>query len=340
MTRIATLTTALLAILLAGAHPAPAAPQVRTFALTDTKNLTVVNVKAQAVEYEGRKCVLVTNDTQKDGFALLQGTEDFQDGTIEADVAVKISVPPPKFRMPGFVGIGFRARPDASKYELFYWRPGNAVSDDQDQRNHSVQYVFMPDFDWYQLRYDWPEIYEAYAPLKFQTWTRVKIEVRGRAAKLYLNGSEGPSLVVSPLLGPDLRGGVALWGYQNENAYFSNVRVTSAAPLPVKNGSEAGGAWQVKFVSDIGSFSGTLQLKRDGGKMTGTWSGDLGQNRPVTGSWRDGFVQLRFDALWKYPQFQGQGPATLAGWIDGDSAEGRMRVADLTEGRWTATRKP
>ena len=338
-TRLGGLTFAVLLILLAGANSAHAAPQVQTFPLRDTNNLAVVNVKAEAVEYQGRKCVLVTNDTQKDGFALLQGTENFQDGAIEADVALRISVPPPAFRMPGFVGIGFRARPDASKYELFYWRPGNSVSDDQSMRNHSVQYISVPDFDWYALRYGWPWIYEAYAPLKLETWTKVRIEVSGRTAKLYLNGSRSPSLVVSPLLGPDLQGGVALWGYQNEDAYFSNVRITNSTPLPVKNGSDASGAWQVKFSSDIGAFNGTLHLQREGDKITGTWSGDLGQARPIAGTWRDGYVELSFDAQWKFPHLQGHGPATLAGWIDGGSADGRMRVEALTEGRWTATRK-
>ncbi|MGH9396269.1 MAG: hypothetical protein ACRD18_05405 [Terriglobia bacterium] len=328
------------AILLACASFAQAASKVQTFALSDTKNLILVNVRAEAVEYKGRTCVRLTNDTKKDGFALLRGTEDFQDGTIDADIALKIAAPRPPFHMPGFVGIAFRARPDASRYELFYLRPGNSSSDNQAMRNHSVQYVSVPDFDWYKLRYQWPWVYEAYAPLKLETWTKVRIEVKGRTAKLYLNGSENPSLVVDPLLGRDLRGRVALWPYQGEEAYFSDVRITNSTPLPVKNGSDAGGAWQVTFSSDVGKFHGTLQLKRDGSKVTGTWSGDLGHARPVTGTWRDGYIELSFDAQWKYPHLQGHGTATLAGWIDGDSAHGRMKVEDLTGGRWMATRKP
>ena len=106
-----------------------AAPDAQTFALSDTKDLVLLNVKAEAVEYKGRKAVRLTKDAQKDGFALLRGT-DFQDGTIEADIALKITTPP-GVRMPGFVGIAFRARPDASRYELFYLRPGNSHAEDQ-----------------------------------------------------------------------------------------------------------------------------------------------------------------------------------------------------------------
>lgn len=331
----------LFTILLASASVGRAASDTQTFALTDPSDLVLLNVKADAVEYKGRKAVRLTKDVEKGGFALLKGT-DFQDGTIEADIALKITTPP-GVRMPGFVGIAFRARPDASRYELFYLRPGNSGSDDQAMRNHSVQYTSEPDFDWYRLRRQWPWVYESYADLRPETWTKVRIEVAGRSARLYLNGSTKPSLVVDGLKGQDLRGGVALWPYEGEEAYFSNVRITNTTPLPVKNGSDVAGAWQVKFSSDAGPFSGALTLARDGSKVTGTWSGDLGKARPVTGTWRDGYVELKFDADW--PR-QGPGdpdagstPALLAGWIDGDTAGGRMTVQGRADGRWNAARK-
>lgn len=314
--------------------------QAQTFALSDMKDLVLLNVKADALEYKGRKAVRLTKDTEKDGFALLRGTE-FQDGTIEADIALKITTPP-GVRMPGFVGIAFRARPDASRYELFYLRPGNSHAEDQAMRNHAVQYVSEPDFGWYKLRREWPWVYEAYADLQTETWMKVRIEVKGRSAKLYLNGSENPSLVVDGLKGEDLRGGVALWGYQGEEAYFSNVRITNSTPLPVKNGVDASGTWQVKCSSDAGMFDGVLQLKREGSTVTGTWSGTLGNARPVTGTWREGYVELSFPAEWPNGQLGKSGSATaiLAGWIDGDAASGRMKVEGRADGRWTAMRKP
>jgi hypothetical protein len=311
----------------------------QSFALRDTSDLVLVNVHAAAVEYNGRKAVRLTKDTEKDGFALLRGA-DFQDGTVEGDVALKITTPP-GVRMPGFFGIAFRARPDASRYELFYLRPGNSRSDDQAMRNHSVQYVSMPDFDWYKLRREWPWVYESYANLQTETWMKVNIEVKGRSASLYLNGSEQPSLVVDGLKGEDLRGGVALWGYEGEEAYFSNFRITASTPMPVKNGGDVSGTWQVKFLSDAGAFEGTLQLRREDSKVAGTWSGALGGGRPVTGTWRNGYVELSFNAEWPAGQLGNSGNATaiLAGWIDGDEASGRMRVETRADGRWTAKRK-
>lgn len=328
-----------------GASVGQATPDAQTFALSDTKDLVLVNVKAEAVEYKGRKAVRITKEksTAKsdfDGFALLKGT-DFQDGTIEGDIALRITRPP-AYRMPGFVGIAFRARPDASRFELFYLRPGNSHADDQAMRNHSVQYTSEPDFGWYKLRREWPWVYEGHEELQTETWTKVKIDVKGRYARLYINGSEQPSLVVDGLKGEDLRGGIALWGYQDEEAYFSNLRITNATPLPVKNGSDASGNWEVKCSSDAGPINGDLELKRDGNKVTGMWSGELGKDRAITGTWRDGYVELSFNVDWPLDDKGAVAPAvaTLAGWLDGDMAGGRMKVEGRADGRWTAKRKP
>jgi hypothetical protein len=157
-----------------------------------------------------------------------------------------------------------------------------------------------------------------------------------------LNGSESPSLIIDGLKGEDLRGGVALWGYAGEEAYFSDFRITPSAPLPIKNGADAAGSWQVTFASDYGKFDGTLQLTREGNNMSGTWSGDLGDARPVRGTWRNGYIEIGFDAEWRNGPADkpAVAPALLAGWIDGDAAGGRMTVQGRADGRWTATRKP
>ncbi len=316
--------------------PEAAAQAAQTFALADTSDLVVSGGKAEAVEYQGRKAVRLTTTSENGIFASIKGTQ-LQDGMIEADLAMKVTTPP-GVRMPGFIGIAFRARPDASHYELFYLRPGNSRSEDQAMRNHSVQYVSIPDFDWYKLRREWPWIYESYADLQPETWTKVKIEVHGRSAKLYVHGSENPSLVVNGLKGEDLRGGIALWGYPGEESYFANLRVTPAQAQPVENGGEAAGTWDVKFSSDYGAYAGSMTLHREGSTLTGTWSGAFGPNQPISGAWRNGYVELTFSGTWPMGKPAPIG-ATLAGWMDGDAARGRMKVEGRADGQWTAERK-
>jgi hypothetical protein len=308
----------------------------QSLALTDLNNLIVTGGKAEIVEYQGRKAVRLTTDSNGDVFAFLKGIQ-IQDGTIEADIAMQVTTPP-AIRMPGFIGIAFRARTDASHYELFYLRPGNSHSEDQAMRNHSVQYVAAPGFDWYKLRREWPWIYESYADLQPERWTKVKIDVHGRTAKLYVNGSENPSLIVNGLKGEDLQGSVALWGYSGEEAYFSNVKVILAKAEALTNDGEASGIWDVKFASDYGSYEGSMNLHRDGNTVKGVWSGAFGQDQPINGTWRNGYVELSFDGTWPGEKL-GSATATLAGWIDGDSAKGRMKVQGRADGQWTALGK-
>jgi hypothetical protein len=318
--------------------PGAAPPVEQTFALTDTAALSVTGGKAESVEYLGRRSVRLVAQGNSDVFAYVNGSS-IQDGVIEFDFAVKITTPP-GVHMPGFTGLAFRARADGSHYDMFYLRPRNALSDDQAMRNHSVQYIAKPGYDWYLLRRQWPWIYESWADLKPETWTHVKIEIHGRSARLFVNGSDSPSLVVNGLKGEDLQGGVALWGDSDEESYFSNLRVSPSIPLPIQNGGEAAGTWHVTFPSDYGAYQGVMNLHRDGRAITGTWTGAFGKDLAVTGTWRDGYVELTFTGGWQEDATSAPVPApvTLAGWIDNGKAAGRMKVEGRADGPWTADR--
>ena len=91
---------------------------------------------------------------------------DFQDGTIRSRRRGEHHAASPGTRMPGFIGIAFRARPDASSYDMFYVRPGAAVAEDQAARNQVVQDRAAPGFSWYALRRAWPWVYESHADLR------------------------------------------------------------------------------------------------------------------------------------------------------------------------------
>ncbi len=269
---------------------------VQSFPLDTVAGLDAHDVKVVPAEYLGRKAIRLTMDKQDGGLVVLKGS-DLQDGTIEADLAVKTTVPP-GVRMPGFTGIAFRVKPDSTECQIFYLRPKNALADDQGMRNHTVQYVAEPGYGWYRLRREWPFVYESYADIQPEAWIHLKIELAGRVARIFLNGSEKPSLVVDGLKGSNLRGAVGLWGYAGEESYFSNVRITPTAATPVKNGADAAGEWTVRYGSDAGPFEGSMKLTRDGNQISGTWSGELGDNKAIHGTWRDGYVELWFPADW------------------------------------------
>ncbi len=185
------------------------------------------NVKAETVAYRGRDAVRLTQSAltdQDETFAVVRGLS-LQDGAIELSLTGD-TVPdaPPLAR--GFVGIAFRVSADSSHFECFYLRPKNGRAEDQLQRNHSAQYVSVPGFPWEKLRSETPGKYEAYVDLVPAEWTRIKIQVKGSTARLYVNGAEQPTLIVNDLKQTPAKGGIALWIGPGTIAHFTDLRVT------------------------------------------------------------------------------------------------------------------
>jgi len=122
----------------------------------------------------------------------------FRDGVIELELAGQPG-PGAAGDARGFVGFAFRVASDNSKFECFCLRPTNGRADDQERRNHSVEYISFPDFPWMRLRKDFPEKYESYVDLVPGEWTKVKIEVRGAKERLFVHSNGQPTLVINGL---------------------------------------------------------------------------------------------------------------------------------------------
>lgn len=211
----------------------------RSLPLTSTAGVRPHNVTVEPVTHEGRRGLRVTvadearrrvdslraGQRRFEALALIEGT-DFGDGTIELEVAGE-PAPGASGGARGFVGIAFRVQPDLQAYDAFYLRPTNGRADDQVRRNHSAQYIAHPDWPWERLRREAPERYESYVDLVPGAWTRVRVEVRGDSARLYVHGQPQPTLVVNDVKsGRGARGAIALWIGPGTVAHFRNLRVS------------------------------------------------------------------------------------------------------------------
>lgn len=226
-----------------------AQPEVQRFPLVDASRLRQHNVTVVAATLDGRQGVRMTmaDATQRrigamtpeerqrvqatgsvdEQLAILEGVQ-FANGTIEAEIAGAPRAGAGEGAR-GFVGIAFRVQGDLRTYDAFYLRPTNGRADDQVRRNHSVQYISHPDWPWFRLRKETPEKYEAYVDLVPNTWTKVRIEVRGTQARLYVHDHPQPTLIVNDLkTGATATGGVALWIDVGTEAHFRNLVVTPA----------------------------------------------------------------------------------------------------------------
>jgi hypothetical protein len=204
----------------------PATLQDRKGVRVEIAEETLKKLRAMTPEEQQRAVQQGLNEQ----LAVIEASQ-FGDGVIEAEIAGAPRADAGEGAR-GFVGIAFRVQDDLKTYDAFYLRPTNGRADDQIRRNHSTQYISHPEWPWFRLRKEFPEKYEAYVDLVPNTWTRIKIEVRGTQAKLYVHGQEQPTLVINDVkTGAAGKGKIALWIDSGTVAHFRNLVVTpSAAP--------------------------------------------------------------------------------------------------------------
>ena len=210
----------------AGAIPALQHPPPGDGAVSiDREKLSLEGVRAESARHQDRDAVrlIEVNDKRASGIAIVEGVS-FRDGVIEVDVAGRRG-PYALAEDRGFIGIAFRVSPKGERFEYIYVRPENGRAADQVRRNHSVQYASQPDFPWQRMRKEFPERYESYVDLEPTVWTRMRVEVEGTRARLFVHGAKEPTLLVDDLKLGDAEGGVALWIGAGTEGFFSNLRV-------------------------------------------------------------------------------------------------------------------
>jgi hypothetical protein len=226
--------------------PWTATAQPRHYALESPDGLGLLNVTAEPATLHGKKGLRLTLSEEARRrlesmtpearaqvplrqLAWIEGL-DFSSGLIEVELA-GAPAPGAGEGARGFVGIAFRLQKDKETYDAFYLRPTNGRADDQERRNHSTQYISHPEWPWFRLRKETPSKYESYVDLVPGEWTKVKIEVRGNRARLYVHGNEQPALIVNDVKsGAQGKGAVALWLDSGTIAHFRNLTVDRAAP--------------------------------------------------------------------------------------------------------------
>lgn len=168
-----------------------------------------------SVAFDSDKWQIVDAEiTQHLGRTSLQGTAilkdvEFENGIIELDIAVKHTRTYP--------GIVFRMQSDAN-YERFYIRPHRAP--------------FYPD----ALQYT-PTInkvagwqlyngkgYTAATEIPTEQWVHLKVEIKGKQARVFWNDMEKPALVIDDLKHGISKGTIGVLGPKDGSAFFSNFK--------------------------------------------------------------------------------------------------------------------
>ncbi|WP_394205486.1 hypothetical protein [Lactococcus chungangensis] len=163
---------------------------------------TAVNTFAKESVVEGVTTLEIIKDEKITAFDeptfIKLKDKNFHNGVIKVKVKATLLPNAPEFAR-GFIGVAFRIDEANTKFEAIYVRPSNAQSDDQLRRNYTTQYFSYPDYKFDRLREEANGVYESYTDIALDEWIDLKIEVEDEQAKLYVNHSVNPVLIVNDL---------------------------------------------------------------------------------------------------------------------------------------------
>jgi hypothetical protein len=184
--------------------------------LADNNNFQTLNRKITLSKNTQGNAVIHLDAKAGDGVTWIKNL-NFATGIIEFDVKGK------DVMQESFVGVAFHGADD-STYEVVYFRPFNFQAKDTARKNHSVQYVMLPKFDWSYLRQTYPGKYEhaLFSTVDPDGWLHAKITVGNDGIKVFVNNDSEPSLVVNSL-NDSATGKIGFWVGNNSDGDFSNL---------------------------------------------------------------------------------------------------------------------
>jgi hypothetical protein len=210
------------------------------------------NVTGSIIKFQGKKILKIERDlnaipfdvthieatVDEPHYARLVGLDDFENGIIEVKMYSQLQNPAPYPGIAGFIGIFFRVQKDDSAFESIYLRPKVGRVNNQMFRNHAVQYFSYPYAKFETLRKNYPAgSYEGSAPVALNEWIKMRIEVNGETAEMFINDMKYSSFIIDKMLGKNKKGYVGLYVDIGTIGYFKDLKITKRA-LKVKQDGE------------------------------------------------------------------------------------------------------
>jgi len=109
------------------------------------------------------------------------------------------------------------------------------------------------------------------------------------------------------------------------------VLAASLALATVPAGKDLTGKWSFTVETSAGSGTPTFNFKQDGDKLTGDYSGQLGNNK-ITGTCKDGKFEFKFTV-------DQVGDVDYSGEIlDNGTVKGKVKLGEMGDGTFTGER--
>lgn len=149
------------------------------------------------------------------------------------------------------------------------------------------------------------------------------------------NGNDLAITMTGKIVGNDIKGTVSFGGMAEDE--WSAKRAGGAAPAPVASSAtnqvDVTGSWDGEVQTDQGSGNPSFTFKQEGEKLTGSYKGVLGEST-LTGTVKGDKIEFSFKV-----SGQLEGTVTYTGTTDGKTMKGKVSLAGIGEGTFTAKKK-
>lgn len=124
-----------------------------------------------------------------------------------------------------FVGIAFNIEND-STFEVVYFRPFNFESSEQIRREHSMQYVYEPDYPWSRLRNENEGEFEAeyFNPPSPDDWFSISLTIENDKV-IVKDADSGKLLMQIKRLSSASSDKIGFWVGNGSKGSFRNLRI-------------------------------------------------------------------------------------------------------------------
>lgn len=214
------------------------------------------NVTGEIVRFQGKQTLKIERDLKaipfdsthleatvdEPHYAKLIGLDDFENGTIEVKMYSQLQNPAPYTGIAGFIGLFFRIKENDAAFESIYVRPKVGRANNQQYRNHAVQYFSYPHAKFDTLRKTNPGKYEGPAPVALNEWITMRLEINGETAEMFINNMKYSVFIVDKMLGKNKKGGIGLYVDIGTIGYFRDLKITKREfKVKAKSGEKING---------------------------------------------------------------------------------------------------
>jgi hypothetical protein len=106
---------------------------------------------------------------------------------------------------------------------------------------------------------------------------------------------------------------------------------TCAGTLQAQDKINVSGSWTMSVETDMGSGSPAFTLKQEGEKITGTYTGQLGDSQ-VTGTLKGNVIHLEFSIQGNLITYDGTASST--------EMSGKVKLGEMASGTFSGKKKP